>query len=387
MTGKELFYIAEAHFNGMLAGDGAFTKRCHEWLEAYTGTNKALLTHSCTAALEMAAMLLDIQPGDEIIMPSYTFASTANAFILRGGVPIFVDIREDTLNLDETLIEEAIGPQTRAIFPVHYAGVGCEMDEIIRLAKKHDLLIVEDAAQGVNAYYRGRALGSMGQLGTYSFHETKNYICGEGGALCVNDSALLGRAHILRDKGTNRQDFLRGRVSKYEWVDIGSSYIPSELVSAFLLGQLEEMDRISSKRRAIYQYYFAQLENLEESGLIRRPFIPEHCTTNFHLFYVLFESEAVRDSVRGSLTQAGIHAISHFEPLHESPMGRDVGSNNQPLPVTESLARRLLRLPLFFNTSEEQQAGVVDGINRALKGFWNRSTVSIPNSMDRSNTQ
>lgn len=387
IVGRELHHIAHAVTLGNLGGDGPFSQKCGRILEEQSGSPNVLLTPSCTAALELAALLCKFEPGDEVIMPSFTFVSTANAAVRAGAKPVFVDIRSDTLNLDETLIEEAIGPQTRAIFPVHYAGVGCEMDEIIRLAKKHDLLIVEDAAQGVNAYYRGRALGSMGQLGTYSFHETKNYICGEGGALCVNDSALLGRAHILRDKGTNRQDFLRGRVSKYEWVDIGSSYIPSELVSAFLLGQLEEMDRISSKRRAIYQYYFAQLENLEESGLIRRPFIPEHCTTNFHLFYVLFESEAVRDSVRGSLNQAGIHAISHFEPLHESPMGRDVGSNNQPLPVTESLARRLLRLPLFFNISEEQQAGVVDGINRALKGFWNRSTVSIPNSMDRSNTQ
>ncbi len=377
IVGRELHHIAHAVTLGNLGGDGPFTQECGRLLEERSGSFKVLLTPSCTAALELAALLCRFEPGDEVIMPSFTFVSTASAVVRAGAKPVFVDIRPDTLNLDETLIEEAIGPRTRAIFPVHYAGVGCEMDEIIHLAKTHDLMVVEDAAQGVNASYRGRALGSMGQLGAYSFHETKNYICGEGGALCVNDPALLDRAQILRDKGTNRQDFLLGKVRKYEWVDIGSSYIPSELVSAFLLGQLEEMDRISEKRRRIFQYYFAHLEDLEEKGLIRRPFIPEHCTSNFHLFYVLFPSEAIRDSVEKSLTQAGIQAITHFEPLHESPVGRQFGSHNHPLPVTESLAPRLLRLPLFYNISEEQQAGVVGEIKKALDGFSSRSVVSV----------
>ncbi len=380
IVGRELHHIAHAVTLGNLGGDGPFTLECGRLLEERTGIPKVLLTPSCTAALELAALLCKFEPGDEVIMPSFTFVSTANAVVRAGARPVFVDIRSDTLNLDEALIEEAIGPRTRAIIPVHYAGVGCEMDEIIRLAKKHDLVVVEDAAQGVNASYRGRALGSMGQLGAYSFHETKNYICGEGGALCVNDTTLLHRAHILRDKGTNRQDFLQGKVSKYEWVDIGSSFIPSELVSAFLLGQLEEMDRISEKRRGIYQYYFAQLEDLEEKGLIRRPIIPEHCTTNYHLFYVLFESEAIRDSIAESLIQAGIQAITHFEPLHLSPIGRRMGDHNNPLPVTESVAPRLLRLPMFFNISEEQQAGVVGGINRALEELSNRSAMSVASS-------
>ena len=380
IVGRELHHIAQAVTLGNLGGDGPFTQECGRLLEERSGIPKVLLTPSCTAALELAALLCKFEPGDEVIMPSFTFVSTANAVVRAGAKPVFVDIRPDTLNLDETLIEEAIGPRTRAIFPVHYAGVGCEMDEITHVAKTHDLMVVEDAAQGVNASYRGRALGSIGQLGAYSFHETKNYICGEGGALCVNDSALLDRAHILRDKGTNRQDFLRGKVRKYEWVDIGSSYIPSELVSAFLFGQLEEMDRISEKRRRIYQYYDVHLEDLEDRGLIRRPFIPEHCTTNYHLFYVLFQTEALRGFVEESLTRAGIQAITHFEPLHQSPIGRQFGSPNHPLPVTESLAPRLLRLPLFFNISEEQQAGVVAEIKKGLDGFSNRSVVSIASS-------
>lgn len=380
IVGKELHYIAQAVTLGQLGGDGPFTQKCGRLLEERSGIPNVLLTPSCTASLELAALLCRFEPGDEVIMPSFTFVSTASAVVRAGATPVFVDIRSDTLNLDETLIEEAIGPRTRAIFPVHYAGVGCEMDKIIHLAKTHDLMVVEDAAQGVNASYRGRALGSIGQLGAYSFHETKNYICGEGGALCVNDSALLHRAHILRDKGTNRQDFLQGKVKKYEWVDIGSSYTPSELVSAFLLGQLEEMDHISEKRRRIYQYYFTHLEDLEKRGLIRRPFIPEHCMTNYHLFYVLFSSETIRDSVEESLAQAGIQAITHFEPLHNSPVGRHIGGHKHPLPVTESLAPRLLRLPMFFNISEAQQAGVVGEITRILDRFSSRRSVSVASS-------
>ena len=287
MTGKELYYIAEAKFGNMLAGDGPFTKRCHQWLEQRTGSAKALLTHSCTAALEMAALLLDIQPGDEIIMPSFTFVSTANAFVLRGGVPVFVDIREDTLNLDERLIEAAITPRTKAIVPVHYAGVACEMDTIMAIARRHGLKVVEDAAQGVMSSYKGRALGSIGDLGAYSFHETKNVISGEGGALLVNDPELALRAEIIREKGTDRSRFFRGEVDKYTWQEVGSSFLPGELIAAFLWAQLEEAERITNDRLASWARYHELLEPLEAKGILRRPVIPEGCQHNAHMYYVL----------------------------------------------------------------------------------------------------
>jgi len=289
---------------------------------------------------------------------------TDNAIVRTGAKPVFVDIRPDTLNLDERLIEPAIGDRTKAIFPVHYAGVSCEMDEILRIAESHDLRVVEDAAQAVYGSYRNRPLGSIGHLATFSFHETKNYICGEGGALCVNDTSLLGRAEILRDKGTNRQQFLRGEVKKYEWVEIGSSYVPSELVSAFLFGQLEEMEDIADRRRSVYRYYDEKLTNLEECGLLRRPVVPSHCSTNYHLFYILLPSRDIRDAMEAYLAEQRIQAITHFEPLHSSPMGKQLGYSLGDLPVTESVAGRILRLPLFYDISRRQQSHVVESIEK-----------------------
>jgi dTDP-4-amino-4,6-dideoxygalactose transaminase len=368
MTGKELFYIAEAHFNGMLAGDGPFTRRCHSWLETRSGAKKALLTHSCTAALEMAALLLDIQPGDEIIMPSYTFVSTANAFVLRGGVPVFVDIREDTLNLDERLIESAITPRTRAIAPVHYAGVACEMDTIMSIAKQHGLRVVEDAAQGVMATYKGRALGSIGDLGAYSFHETKNVISGEGGALLVNDSELATRAEIIREKGTDRSRFFRGEVDKYTWQEVGSSFLPGELVAAFLWAQVEEADRITQGRLHNWQRYHQLLEPLESQGVLRRPIVPEGCTHNAHMYYVLLGDSFDRQSVLDEFKCNGIGSVFHYVPLHSSPAGQRYGRAHNSLAVTKRQSDRLIRLPLWFGLADEQQHEIVDVLKKFLCG-------------------
>lgn len=359
MTGKELYYIAEAHFNGCLAGDGPFTKRCHGWLEERAGCSKALLTHSCTAALEMAALLLDIQPGDEIIMPSYTFVSTANAFVLRGGVPVFVDIREDTLNIDEGLIEAAITPRTRAIAPVHYAGVACEMDTIMAIAKRHGLKVVEDAAQGVTATYKGRALGSIADLGAYSFHETKNVISGEGGALLVNDPALALRAEIIREKGTDRSRFFRGEVDKYTWQEVGSSFLPGELIAAFLWAQLEEADQITQKRLANWQRYHDLLEPLEALGILRRPIVPSDCQHNAHMYYVLLAPEIDRQQVLNAFRRDDIGAVFHYVPLHSSPAGLRYGRAHGALDVTNRQSERLVRLPLWVGLTEQQQDKVV----------------------------
>jgi dTDP-4-amino-4,6-dideoxygalactose transaminase len=326
-----------------------------------------MLTPSCTASLELSTMLCEFEPDDEVILPSFTFVSTANAVVRAGGKPVFVDVRPDTLNMDEQLIEDAIGPRTRAIIPVHYAGVGCEMDEIMDISSKHRLVVIEDAAQAVNAFYWGRALGSIGQLGTYSFHETKNYICGEGGALCINDEALLDRAHIVRDKGTDRQRFLQGEVRKYRWVGVGSSYIPSELVSAFLFGQLEMMEDITDRRRQLWGYYYDALGDLERRELLRRPVTPAHCQTNHHMFYILLPTKTIRDSLEIAMAYRGIQAISHFEPLHSSPMGRRYWPEDRQLPVTDSVAGRLLRLPLFYDITQEQQSGVVAAIREHLE--------------------
>lgn len=366
MTGKELYYIAEAHFNGSLAGDGPFTKRCHQWLEERTGANKVLLTHSCTAALEMAALLLDIQPGDEIIMPSYTFVSTANAFVLRGGVPVFVDIREDTLNLDEQLIESAITPRTRAIAPVHYAGVACEMDTIMTIARQYGLKVVEDAAQGVMSTYKGRALGSIGDLGAYSFHETKNVISGEGGALLVNDPDLDMRAEIIREKGTDRSRFFRGEVDKYTWQEMGSSFLPGELIAAFLWAQLEEAERITQNRLASWQNYHNMLSPLEAQGLIRRPVIPESCQHNAHMYYVLLSPEIDRQLLLDRFKQNEINSVFHYVPLHSSPAGKRYGKMHGELKVTNQHAERLVRLPMWVGIDEMQQCKVVDVLHDAL---------------------
>ena len=363
MTGKELSYIAEAHAKGILAGDGPFTKLCHGWLEERTGSNKALLTHSCTGALEMAALLLDIQPGDEIIVPSYTFVSTANAFVLRGGVPVFVDIREDTLNLDEHLIEAALTPRTRAIAPVHYAGVSCEMDTIMSIAKPHNLKVVEDAAQGVMASYKGRALGSIGDLGAYSFHETKNVISGEGGALLVNDPELALRAEIIREKGTDRSRFFRGEVDKYTWQEVGSSFLPGELIAAFLWAQLEEADRITQERLASWARYHELLESLETKGILSRPIVPDDCQHNAHMYYVLLAPEIDRHKVLNEFKRNDIGSVFHYVPLHSSPAGQRYGRVHGVLNVTNNTAERLIRLPLWIGITEQQQVEVVNVLN------------------------
>ncbi|CAG1017527.1 dTDP-4-amino-4,6-dideoxygalactose transaminase [Burkholderiaceae bacterium] len=353
MTGREFVYIAEAYANGVLAGDGAFTKKCHELLAQQIGCAKALLTHSCTAALEMSAMLADVTPGDEVIMPSYTFASTANAFVLRGGVPVFVDIRPDTLNLDETLVEAAITARTKAIVPVHYAGVGCEMDELMGIAQRHGLKVIEDAAQAYGSTYRGRPLGSIGELGCLSFHETKNVISGEGGALLINDATLAERAEIIREKGTNRSAFFRGQVDKYTWVDAGSSYLPGELIAAFLWAQLQQGEDITRRRLGIWQHYYDGLATLEERGWLRRPIVPAHCTHNAHMFYVLLPSLATRQEVIRRMREAGVSPVFHYVPLHSSPAGRRFGRTATPMPHTDSLSDRLLRLPLWIGVDRD----------------------------------
>ncbi|MGE7989998.1 dTDP-4-amino-4,6-dideoxygalactose transaminase [Pseudomonas sp. NPDC089554] len=365
MTGKELYYIAEANFGSMLAGDGSFTKRCHRWLEENTGAAKALLTHSCTAALEMSALLLDIQPGDEVIMPSYTFVSTANAFVLRGGIPVFVDIREDTLNLDERLIEAAITPRTKAIVPVHYAGVACEMDTIMAIAAKHGLKVVEDAAQGVMSRYKGRALGSIGDLGAFSFHETKNVISGEGGALLVNDSQLALRAEVIREKGTDRSRFFRGEVDKYTWQEVGSSFLPGELIAAFLWAQLEEAHLITDDRLAAWNHYHAALAPLEARGILRRPFIPDTCEHNAHMYYVLLAPHIDRQAVLAELKRNEISSVFHYVPLHSSPGGQRYGRTHGPMTVTDTQSERLIRLPLWCGLTREQQDQVLTTLERA----------------------
>jgi dTDP-4-amino-4,6-dideoxygalactose transaminase len=367
MTGKEMLYIAEANFNHMLAGDGKFTKRCHDWLETNSTSKKALLTHSCTAALEMAAILADIQQGDEVIMPSYTFVSTANAFVLRGGVPVYVDIRKDTLNIDESLIEAAITPKTKAIVPVHYAGVGCEMDTIMEIAQRHGLLVIEDAAQGVMAKYKGRSLGAIGHMGAYSFHETKNVISGEGGALLVNDERFADRAEIIREKGTNRSQFFRGQVDKYTWQDIGSSFLPGELIAAFLYAQFEEADAITQKRLSAWQVYHKLLEPLERAGLVRRPIIPDECEQNAHMYYVLLSDGIKRDHVLKHLRSANVNAVFHYVPLHSSPAGMKFGRVDGDMKNTDYLSEHLIRLPLWVGITEGQQKTVTEELQVALQ--------------------
>ena len=365
MTGRELSYIAQAHAAGHLAGDGMFSRRCSEWLEQRTGTSKALLTHSCTAALEMAAMLAGIGPGDEVIMPSHTFVSTANAFVLRGGVPVFVDIRPDTLNIDECKIEAAITQRTKAIVPVHYAGVGCEMDTIMDIAHRHDLLVIEDAAQGVMSRYRDRPLGSIGHLAALSFHETKNIISGEGGALLVNDARFIDRAEVIREKGTNRSRFFRGQVDKYTWVDVGSSYLPGEIVAAFLWAQMEEAQAITDRRLALWARYDHELEALERAGKLIRPSVPAECLHNAHMYYLLLPGMAERTAFIDRLRAAGIYCVFHYVPLHSSPAGREFGRTHGVLGVTDDIAGRLVRLPLWIGL-EVKQADVIDTLTQTI---------------------
>jgi dTDP-4-amino-4,6-dideoxygalactose transaminase len=363
---RELSYIQQAVENLHLSGDGEFTKRCHAWLEKTLGVPKALLTHSCTAALEMSALLAELQPGDEVILPSFTFVSTANAFVLRGAVPVFVDIRPDTLNLDERLLEAAITPRTRAICAVHYAGVGCEMDEILAVAKQHRLLVIEDAAQGLQAHYRGRPLGSMGALGAVSFHETKNIISGEGGALFVNDAELALRAEIIREKGTNRSAFFRGAVDKYTWVDVGSSYLPSEITAAFLWAQFEDAGTILEQRMQTWARY---RDGFAKSALGERltlPTVPAHCTHNAHMFYVLTRSLDDRNRVIRELSERGINAVFHYVPLHSSPAGRRFGRAVGSMAVTDSVSDRLVRLPLWVGLPPEGADEIVDLVQAAV---------------------
>ena len=355
LTGNELTYIRQSHEEGNLSGDGTFTAKSSAWLEKQTGTKKALITHSCTAALEMAALLADIQPGDEVIMPSYTFVSTANAFVLRGGVPVFVDIREDTLNIDETLIEAAITPRTKAIAPVHYAGVGCEMDTIMAIANKHNLLVIEDAAQGVMASYKGKALGAIGHIGAYSFHETKNIISGEGGAILINDEKFALRAEIIREKGTNRSQFYRGQVDNYTWQDVGSSYLPSEDIAAFLYAQLEQADYITQRRMHNWQIYHEALESLEKKGDLRRPIIPAECQHNAHMYYILLNSLKQRTELIQKFKAQDIYPVFHYIPLHSAPAGKKFARTHGDLKNTESLSERLLRLPLWVDLAEKQK--------------------------------
>lgn len=360
-AGKELRYVKDAMAKGRLAGDGPFTKRCHGWLEDQTGTQKALLTHSCTAALEMAAILANIEQGDEVIMPSYTFVSTANAFVLRGGVPVFVDIRADTLNIDEKLIEAAITSRTKAIVPVHYAGVACEMDVIMDIAERHDLLVIEDAAQGIMSHYKGRPLGSIGHLGCFSFHETKNIISGEGGALLINDRDLVERAEIIREKGTNRSKFFRGQVDKYTWMDAGSSYLPGELIAAFLWAQMEEAESITQRRLGIWDSYHRGFGSIEQAGKIRRPIIPPECVHNAHMYYILLPNLECRSNMIAQLKEQHINAVFHYVPLHTSPAGMRYSRSSGELPVTNELADRLLRLPMWCGL-EDYQERVIDAV-------------------------
>jgi dTDP-4-amino-4,6-dideoxygalactose transaminase len=365
-TGKELIYAAESQRLHHLHGDGQFTKRCQAWIEDQTGCAKALLTPSCTAALEMSALLLEVEPGDEVIMPSYTFPSTANAFVLRGAKPIFVDVREDTLNLDETLIESAITSRTVAIVVVHYAGVACEMDSIITTAKCHGLKVVEDAAQGIVANYNGRALGAIGDLGTYSFHDTKNIISGEGGSLLVNDPDLAARAEIIREKGTDRSRFLRGEVNKYSWQEVGSSFLPGEFTAAFLWAQLEDATRITAERLVIWQRYHEMFASLEARGLLRRPIVPESCEHNGHLYYILLPSGIDRQPILDTFKRSRIGAHFHYVPLHSSPAGLHYGRAHGDLAVTTSVSQRLIRLPLWVGLTQAQQERVFEVLKEAL---------------------
>ena len=366
-VGKETDYIREAIRSGKICGDGVFTRKCDEWIQKKTGTTCSLLTTSCTTALEMAAVLADIRPGDEVILPSYTCVSTANAFVLRGAKLVFVDIRPDTMNIDENRIEEAITDKTRAIVPVHYAGVGCEMDTIMQLAEKYGLTVVEDAAQGVMASYKGRALGTIGDFGCYSFHETKNYSMGEGGAILVRDRDKVERAEIVREKGTDRSKFLRGQVDKYSWVDIGSSYLPSDINAAYLYPQLLQAEEINRDRLHSWDLYYAQLTTLAESGRIELPVIPAGCEHNAHMFYIKAKDLEERTALIRFLKERGISAVFHYVPLHTSRAGQKYGRFSGPDRYTTKESERLLRLPMYYKLKEEEIGYIVNGITDFFK--------------------
>jgi dTDP-4-amino-4,6-dideoxygalactose transaminase len=365
-TGREFDYIQQAIARAHLAGDGLFSRRCQEWLEQHVGCQKALLTHSCTAALEMTALLGEIRPGDEIIMPSFTFVSTANAFVLRGGIPVFIDIRPDTLNLDEQAILSAITPRTKAIVPVHYAGVACEMDHILSVARQHRLLVIEDAAQALGSTYKGRPLGQLGELAATSFHETKNVISGEGGALLINDGAFAERAEIVREKGTNRARFFRGEIDKYTWVDTGSSYAPSELTAAFLWAQMESADEIGRRRMDLWSSYYDAFAEAERRGCLRRPVVPAHCQHNAHMFYVIVQNLETRTRLLRVLNERGINAVFHYVPLHSSRAGRRFGRAHGSMRQTDDISDRLVRLPLWIGMGPSDVERVVDAVVLAL---------------------
>lgn len=367
-VGKETEYMKTAIDSHKICGDGEFTKRCNAWIEEHTGTAKALLTTSGTQALEMAALLSDIQPGDEVILPSYTFVSTANAFVLRGAKLVFVDIRPDTMNIDEKLIEDAITDKTRAIVPVHYAGVGCEMDTIMDIAKRHNLVVVEDAAQGVNAFYKGRALGSIGDYGCFSFHETKNYSMGEGGAILINRPEQIEDAEIIREKGTDRSRFFRGQVDKYTWVNIGSSFLPSDINAAYLMAQLEMADEINENRLQSWARYNEGLQDLAQEGVIELPYIPEECAHNAHMFYIKTKDMEERKALISYLKERDVAAVFHYVPLHSAPAGLRFGRFHGEDRYTTKESERLLRLPMYYNLSESDQQKVID----AVHGFYHK---------------
>jgi len=360
--GKELDYIKRAIDNMHISGDGSFTKKCHALLEQSLGVPRVLLTTSCTHALEMAALLLDVQPGDEVIVPAFTFVSTVNAFILRGARPVFIDVRPDTLNMDESVLERLITPRTKAIVLVHYAGVGCEMDAITDIAERHRISVIEDNAHGLFGKYKGKYLGTFGRLATLSFHETKNFTCGEGGALLINDADCIERAEIIREKGTNRSRFFRGEIDKYTWVDIGSSYLPTDILAAFLYAQLEDRERIQSMRRRVYEYYEEHLRNWGKNHNVRLPFVPPHCEQPYHMFYIILPTPQRRQALIAHLKGRGMLSVFHYLPLHLSEMGRRFGGREGDCPVTEDVSDRLLRLPFYNELSEPDQGRIVDAI-------------------------
>lgn len=359
LAGREMEYVAEAVANGHLMGDGPFSRRCEQLLADLLGVPQVLLTTSCTASLEMAALLLDIQPGDEVIVPSFTFVSSANAFVLRGALPVFIDIRPDTLNLDETQLESLISPRTKAAVAMHYAGVGCEMDDILDIAGRHGVAVVEDNAHGLFGRYRGRYLGTLGAFGTQSFHETKNFTCGEGGALLINDERYIERAEVIREKGTNRRRFFRGEVDKYTWVDIGSSYLPSDILAAFLCAQLEQRVQIQERRRAVWAYYRDALSGWADSHGVRLPHVPAHCDQAYHAFYLILPSPEIQRQLLAYLHSQHILAVFHYLPLHLSEVGRRFGGRAGALPVTEDVSARLIRLPFYADLTAEDQSRVV----------------------------
>ena len=375
LLGKEIDYMLAALDNMQICGDGVFTKRCQALLEESLSVPKVLLTTSCTHALEMSALLLDVQPGDEVIVPSFTFVSTVNAFVLRGARPVFADIRPDTLNLDESQLERLITERTRVIVPVHYAGVGCEMDAILEIAAHHGLAVIEDNAHGLFGRYKHKYLGTFGCLATQSFHETKNFTCGEGGALLINEQAFVERAEILREKGTDRSRFFRGLVDKYSWVDVGSSYLPSDLLAAFLCGQLEERERVQDDRRRAWNLYWSSLKAWAEENNVRLPVVPPHCEQTYHMFYLLLPSHEDRQALMTHLRNRSIHGVFHYTPLHTSLMGRKFGGGEGDCPVTEDASDRLLRLPLYNRFPEEQQMQVVTAVLEFAE--WKRGAVSF----------